>query len=280
MKIQVELANTLTIQSGVLQTGYLIWSLYGESPHQSVKVLQQVPPFSIREMGEKNFGGYIKLPTLKAGDEFHFQATLLFSTKTIKFPILNFKFEQYHPTLIAQYCRAAKFWEKNDPELIEIAHKLRTQSKNDVLKCLRLTFDFVQEHIKFRENLDHRLGARIALKQGKGDCDEFSDLFITLCRINQIPARRVLGIILISDTKFNLHAWAEIFIPIYKQWVPFDVALGEFASIKWNYLLRAHSGLQNEIPLVRFKSKVGKNFRAKFEDNDVLQISLLKISEN
>ena len=275
MKIQVDLANTLHIQSGKLQAGYLTWSLYGESKHQSVEILSQSPAFQIREVGEKNYGGFIKLSALKAGDEFLFKTSLLFSTKNLKFPIINFKFNTYPKTMTAQYCRNAKFWETKDPELTEIAQNLLTEAGDDVRKYLQKTYQFVQNNIKFRENLDHRLGAKLALKEGKGDCDEFSDLFITLCRINHVPARRVLGLLITTPEDFSLHAWSEVYIPVYEDWVPFDVALNEFSSIKWNYIIRAHIGLRNEAPLVRFKSKVGKHFRAKFADNDVDQISLI-----
>ncbi|MHA1275793.1 MAG: transglutaminase-like domain-containing protein [Candidatus Helarchaeota archaeon] len=274
MKIQVDLANMLTIQSGMLQGGYLTWSLYGESIHQKVQIINTIPPFPIREMSENNYSGFIKLPRLKARDEFKFAITMTFLTTNLKFPFLNFKFSAYQRNMVATYCKRAKYWETNDPELVSIAKNLRA-SNNDVLNYLKEAFTFVHENIKFRENLDRRLGAKMALKEGRGDCDEFSDLFITLCRINQIPARRVLGIILTSVDNFSLHAWAEVYIPLHERWIPFDVALNEFASIKWTYLVRAHSGLQNEIPLIRFKSKVGKYFRADFEDNDVSQIALL-----
>ncbi len=274
MKIQVDLANTLYIQSGMLQAGYLVWSLYGESAHyQSVEVLKKIPAFQIREMGEKNHGGYIKLNPLRAGEHFQFKTSISFSTKNLKFPIINFKFNTYPKTLITQYCRSAKFWEINDPELMEIARELLVESGDDVLKYVHRVYNFVQNNIKLRENLDHRLGAKRALKERKGDCDEFADLFITLCRINHVPARRVIGILITGAQEFSLHAWAEVFIPLYGYWVPFDVALDEFSSIKWNYIIRAHIGIRNEAPLVQFKSKVGKNFRAKFDENDVVQIS-------
>ena len=261
--IQVDLANTLYIESGMLQAGYLTWSLYGVSAHQAVEVTQKKPLFQIRETGETNYAGFIKLPVLKAGNEFQFKTTLLFSNHNLKFPILNFKFDKYPNTFIMQYCKGAKFWETRDPDLIDIAQTLRGESGDDVLKYLRIAFQFVHENMKFRENLDHRLGARRALKEGKGDCDEFSDLFITLCRINRIPARRVLGMILTDKNSSNLHAWAEVYIPIYEQWVPFDVALNEFASIKWNYMIRAHVGIRNEAPLVWLKS----NYPAVFRDS-------------
>jgi transglutaminase-like putative cysteine protease len=276
MQIQVDLTNTLTIESGLLQAGYLTWSLYGEGAHQeSVQIVKKTPLFQVREMGETNYGGFIKLPSLQGGTEFKFSTTLIFTTKTMNFSTPNFKFDIYPKTLIIQYCRSAKFWESNDPELNEIAHNLLTESGADVLNYLKKTCNFVRENIKFRENLPLRLGARLALKEGKGDCDEFSDLFITLCRINHIPARRVTGILLTGTNSFGLHAWSEVYFPPNSNWIPFDVALGEFAAIKWNYLIRAHMGLNSEAPVIRFKSKVGKNFRARFEVNDVLQTFLI-----
>ncbi|MHA1264657.1 MAG: transglutaminase-like domain-containing protein [Candidatus Helarchaeota archaeon] len=275
MKVKVELENSITVQSGSLQKGYLSWSLYGKSPHQKVKIAYQTPPFQIREIGEQNYAGFIKLPSLSAGDQFLFKVTLEFSTYTLRTPLLNFRFESYPQTFITQYCRGMKFWETADPQLLEISTQLRTESGNDVLHYLQNSFDFVRAHIKFRENLNIRLGARRALKEGKGDCDEFSDLFITLCRIAKIPARRVIGLLLTGPESSSLHAWSEVYIPLLKQWVPFDAALNEFGSIKWNYMIRAHIGLHTMKPLIWFKSKAGKNFQAKFAENDVAQVSLM-----
>jgi len=275
MKIQVQLRNNLIVQSGTINGGYVVWSLYGGSPHQEVEISNLNPTFKIRKLEETNYAGYIKLPSLIAGTEFTFKVGLIFSNESLKFPLINFHFTSYQKSLLIQYCRNSKFWEINDPELIEIAANLLTESDDDVLKYLQNAFQFVRDNIKFRENLDQRLGARLALKEGKGDCDEFSDLFITLCRINRIPARRVMGILLTDVEKFSLHAWSEIYVPLYDQWIPFDVALNEFGSIRWNYLIRVHSGLYSDIPLIRFKSKVNRNFQVKFGENDISQISLL-----
>ena len=275
MKIQLNLSNRLTVQSGGINSGYVVWSLYGESPHQRVVLSNSTPIFRVREAGETNYAGYIKIPSLMAGNEFHFKITLTYSNTTLKFPLLNFNFHAYPKSLIFQYCRTAKYWEINDPELIEIAENLVQEAGMDVPIYLQRAFEFVREHIKFRENLDQRLGARLALKDGKGDCDEFSDLFITLCRISHIPARRVMGVLLTDSQNHSLHAWSEVYIPLYEQWVPFDVALNEFSSIRWNYLVRQHSGLTSEAPLLRLKSKADKNFKAQFEENDIAQISLL-----
>lgn len=60
--------------------------------------------------------------------------------------------------------------------------------------------------------------AKHALKYGKGDCTE---LMIALCRINNIPARYIIGLVIKYPNKLGYHNWVEIFLP-NKGWVPFD----------------------------------------------------------
>ena len=66
------------------------------------------------------------------------------------------------------------------------------------------------------------------LENWHGDCGQVSLLFITLCRLNGIPARWLSGFML--HPKFeNLHDWAEIFID-GKGWLPVDVS---FVVMNW-----------------------------------------------
>ncbi|MDR3327127.1 MAG: transglutaminase-like domain-containing protein [Prevotellaceae bacterium] len=57
-----------------------------------------------------------------------------------------------------------------------------------------------------------------------GDCGQVTLLFITLCRLNGIPARWLSGFMLHPNYE-NLHDWAEIFIE-GKGWLPVDVSFG------------------------------------------------------
>ena len=62
------------------------------------------------------------------------------------------------------------------------------------------------------------------LENRHGDCGQVTLLFITLCRLNGIPARWLSGFMLHPNYE-NLHDWAEIFID-GKGWLPVDVSFG------------------------------------------------------
>jgi hypothetical protein len=76
-------------------------------------------------------------------------------------------------------------------------------------------------------------GAVSALLKGGGDCTEYSDLFVALCRAKGMPARTIEGYT--TDTapdKIMLgHNWSEVFFDNYG-WVPFDTIYG-FNNTFW-----------------------------------------------
>ena len=52
-----------------------------------------------------------------------------------------------------------------------------------------LIYDHVRDNVEYRNG---RLkGALAALRDGHGDCEELSSLFIAVCRANKIPARTI-----------------------------------------------------------------------------------------
>ncbi|MBP1654478.1 MAG: transglutaminase protein [Bacteroidetes bacterium] len=65
------------------------------------------------------------------------------------------------------------------------------------------------------------------LRKGYGDCGQHTLLFITLCRLNGIPARWQSGWYTFPGAK-TIHDWAEIYLAPYG-WVPVDVDMGVFA---------------------------------------------------
>lgn len=72
-------------------------------------------------------------------------------------------------------------------------------------------------------------GALYAFEHKEGDCTEYSDLFIALCRAKGIPANFIEGVVYNSgatEREQIVHNWAEIFIPEYG-WIPVDATWGE-----------------------------------------------------
>lgn len=66
-------------------------------------------------------------------------------------------------------------------------------------------------------------GALAMQRDGRGDCGEFSFLFVAWCRAVGIPARVVLGTWV--GERMRAHAWAELFADEVG-WVPVDPSMG------------------------------------------------------
>lgn len=78
------------------------------------------------------------------------------------------------------------------------------------------------------------------LKIGKGVCQDFAHVFISVCRQNKIPARYVSGYLnqgMDFKGTSQLHAWAEAFIPELG-WVGFDSTNNLLADM--HYIKIAH----------------------------------------
>lgn len=119
------------------------------------------------------------------------------------------------------WLRAEKFIEKNDSEIRNVARTLLGGSTEETL---RKTMDFVTTNMSKvdYDGADH--GAAKSLKNKRGDCTDFADLFVALCRANNIPARWVEGFLAYSKVAKGdtaKHDWAEVYLPEYG-WVPFD----------------------------------------------------------
>ena len=71
------------------------------------------------------------------------------------------------------------------------------------------------------------LSSNKVYKIRKGTCDEFTNLFIAMCRAVGIPARYVAGLTYSKDG-WGYHAWAEVYLD---KWVPVDPTWNEIGWI-------------------------------------------------
>lgn len=65
-----------------------------------------------------------------------------------------------------------------------------------------------------------------------GVCEEYTNLFISLCRSAGIPARYVSGYVY-SNKSFGPHAWAEAWVG---DWVSFDTTYAEFGALDSSHI--------------------------------------------
>jgi len=72
---------------------------------------------------------------------------------------------------------------------------------------------FVSEHLKQGTEL-RELTANEILRNQRGDCTEYAQLFVALARASGLPAREVSGLVYLGDTQlsFGGHTWAEVAI--------------------------------------------------------------------
>ncbi len=74
--------------------------------------------------------------------------------------------------------------------------------------------------------------AREVFERRIGVCDEFSNLFISMCRSVGIPARYVEGIVFNGET-WNFHAWAEVYVD---GWLPVDPTYDEAGFVDSSHI--------------------------------------------
>ncbi len=153
------------------------------------------------------------------------------------------------------YLKDEKYMDESSPVIKEAARQLQGK---DALDTVKKIYDFdlqslAYDYDKARGEDGKILGAATAIKLKKGVCVEYADVFVSLCRAREIPARYVGGIPteggLPSEqgvpsggtvptphkTLTKGHAWAEAYIKPYG-WVPFDPTWGDTKAAAFDKL--------------------------------------------
>ena len=115
-------------------------------------------------------------------------------------------------------------WENNLLKSINPYSEISNLSSVNKVKFL---LEFTHKYIDY----DFTLAATLEeiIENKKGDCTEYAQLFITLARLNGIPAREVSGFAYgydENDPKFYGHAWAEVWLD--GNWKEVDPGWNEF----------------------------------------------------
>lgn len=103
------------------------------------------------------------------------------------------------------------FVESDHPAIKKQALKLK---KADSLATAEAIFGWVVTNVSFTGYDSKARGALYTLEHKQGDCTEYMDLFVALCRAAGIPARRISGYVCPQSTILrpqDLHNWAEFY---------------------------------------------------------------------
>jgi transglutaminase-like putative cysteine protease len=115
------------------------------------------------------------------------------------------------------------------PEIRTLSQQIAGDETNPYLKA-RKFYDWIAGNIKYSYAIEYSTIRNISeycRTKGYGDCGQEALLFITLCRLNGIPARWQSGWNTIATGK-TIHDWSEIYIAPYG-WMPVDPYMGIFA---------------------------------------------------
>ena len=249
---QVELNYTLTHTN--MSLGYYYFKvarLNDREPNSTIT--QYCPPYQQSQLLYNSITGWDKI-IYGSLDQFNntydlFNATLSFSnniTLSQKYIItLNeVSFDNIQSSDIGVYntsdamfdlyCnKNEKYYERDDPDLINASNSIVNPTDNPLEKARKIA-NWVADYLTYDGNLPaQEMGASWAYDNKRGDCSEYSTLMITLLRIQGIPARKVTGYLLSSNSGlkpdvgqvFNFHAnslgimnilshaWVEYYIP-------------------------------------------------------------------
>lgn len=121
------------------------------------------------------------------------------------------------------YLAHEKYIEKDHRQVREVADGIDGETDIDIVKNI---YDYVLDNMEYSVLGRKDWGAVKALELKKGDCTEYSDLFVALCRAKGIPARVVSGYTVGFGSASTGHNWVEVYLHDYG-WVPFDPTAGD-----------------------------------------------------
>ena len=122
------------------------------------------------------------------------------------------------------------------PEFRALSARIAGQETNPAVRAKKF-YDWITDNIKYSFATEYstiRNLSEYCRAHGYGDCGQEGLLFITLCRLNGIPARWQSGWTIFPGGKSN-HDWTEIYLDPYG-WVPVDPYMGIYAMRYANHL--------------------------------------------
>ena len=136
----------------------------------------------------------------------------------------------------SMWLRAERGMECDNPDIVATA---KTLVGHDQLSTLKNIYDFVRGHARYWLH-NENMGAVAFLHRDAGDCTDFTDLFVSLCRALGIPARHVTGLNPQQEgTTIGGHSFPEVYVE-HRGWVLFDPTPGndaEFDTLTRPYII-------------------------------------------
>jgi len=164
-------------------------------PEQEVRVVEDEVSEHVRRVRDRVLDSGVKqllieIPYLAAGEEA--EAVYVFEVKrrAIKAPLDPSIFSIPRRTTrdLVQYMGNSPYIESTHPQIRSLARQAIADKESDWEK-VEAIYDTAREEVEYVNG--PLKGALRALRDGTGDCEELTSLFIAMCRACKIPARTV-----------------------------------------------------------------------------------------
>ncbi len=166
-------------------------------PEQQVKVEKEETSPNVQKIQYHMLGGTVRqmvvtVPKLKTGEVATASVIFEVTRRTLLPPLDKSAYKLLaHPEKkpeLLPYLNPSPFIESRNDKIVKLAKEV-TAGKEDWAK-VEAIYDAGQARLTYREGGPIK-GALEALQEGTGHCEEFSSLFIAMCRAVGIPARTV-----------------------------------------------------------------------------------------
>ncbi|MBI2264519.1 MAG: hypothetical protein HYU64_05030 [Armatimonadetes bacterium] len=200
----------------------LLWiALPINRPGQKVRITSMVPAPSeiLKDPDGGNEVAFWRIKDPPVGEGLVFRYDFEVVNRTVTFDVDPARVSR-PPLDSREYVRytISEPWLEITPEIASLARRIVGKEENPYLQG-RLVFDWVVENITYDYPDVKERGVKRAFAERRGDCGEFSHIFIAMMRSLGVPCRSVTC----NWYQGAGHAWAEMFIPPYG-WIPVDTS--------------------------------------------------------
>lgn len=163
-------------------------------PEQKVKLVKEDLTSGIR-LGQRNLGGVrqilIQMPGIPNGRTAKAVFTYEIHRKEILSPedTSQFKIPKSVPREIRRWLNSSPYIDSRDSKIRSLARNTVKNFDGTAWEKVEMIYDLVREKVEYREGSIK--SATQALRDGYGDCEELTSLFIAMCRNIKVPARMV-----------------------------------------------------------------------------------------
>lgn len=164
-------------------------------PEQQVRIVEEDISPSVKQVRYRMLSGGVKqmvvqVPTLAAGETAKALVTFEIDRHSILAPegTEGYQIPAQIPRDLRTYVAPSPSIEVRHPKIVSLAKELRSDELSAWAQ-VEAIYDYVRDNVQYKNG--KLKGAVAALRDGTGDCEELTSLFIALCRANKIPARTV-----------------------------------------------------------------------------------------